>query len=60
MATQSISVGDKFSTYNMGIKRTLPGVSGLEPKSYESIIGETSISNIRIDQPIQLKDFKGE
>jgi N,N'-diacetyllegionaminate synthase len=60
VATQSISVGDKFSTYNMGIKRTLPGVSGLEPKSYESIIGETSISNIRIDQPIQLKDFKGE
>ena len=59
VATQSIAMGDKFSSDNMGIKRSTPGVSGLEPKSYESIIGKTSVSNISIDQLIQSTDLKG-
>jgi len=58
VATQSIAIGDKFSSDNMGIKRSTPGVSGLEPKSFESIIGETSVSNISIDQLIQSTDLQ--
>ena len=58
VATQSIAIGDKFSSDNMGIKRSMPGVSGLEPKSFESIIGETSVSNISIDQLIQSTDLQ--
>jgi len=59
VATQSIAIGDKFSSDNMGIKRSMPGAFGLEPKSYESIIGKTSVSNISIDQLIQPTDLKG-
>ena len=57
VATQSIAIGDKFSSDNMGIKRSMPGAFGLEPKSYESIIGKTSVSNISIDQLIQPTDL---
>jgi sialic acid synthase SpsE len=59
VATQSIAIGDKFSSDNIGIKRSMPGVSGLEPKSYEGIIGKVSASNINVDQLIQSTDVQG-
>jgi sialic acid synthase SpsE len=59
VATQSIVIGDKFSSDNIGIKRSVPGTSGLEPKSYEGIIGKVSASNINVDQLIQSTDVQG-
>ena len=58
VATQPIAIGEKFSSNNISIKRTLPGISGLEPKSYKDIIGKVSASNINIDQSIQSSDLK--
>jgi len=59
VATQSIVIGDKFSSDNIGIKRSALGVSGLEPKYYEGIIGKVSASNINADQLIQSTDLQG-
>ena len=58
VATQPIAIGDKFSSNNISIKRSVPGASGLEPKSYESVIGKVSTSNINIDQSIQFTDLQ--
>jgi N,N'-diacetyllegionaminate synthase len=58
VATKPIAIGDRFSISNINIKRTLPGISGLEPKSYEDVIGQVSLSNIKIDQSIQSCDFQ--
>lgn len=58
VAIQSISIGDKFSSNNIGIKRSIPGSSGLDPKKYKDIIGKVSISNISIDQVIQFDDIQ--
>ena len=57
VATQPIAIGERFSTSNINIKRTMPGESGLEPKSYEKIIGKISLSNINKDQSIQSSDY---
>ena len=58
VATEPIAIGDKFSSKNISIKRTLPGISGLEPKSYNDIIGKVSASNINMNQSIQFSDLQ--
>jgi len=57
VAIQPIAAGDKFSRDNVGIKRISHNVTGLEPRFYKSIIGKSSVSNIKAGQAIQVSDF---
>jgi sialic acid synthase SpsE len=59
VATQPIDEGDVFSSENIGIKRTTPGVYGLEPKFYKGIVGQVSTTDIDTDQLIQSTDLEG-
>lgn len=58
VALQPIMPGDIFSHSNLGVKRSVAGISGIEPKFYENIIGCSSLSNIKADQLIQFDDIK--
>jgi N,N'-diacetyllegionaminate synthase len=58
VALQPIMSGDIFSHSNLGIKRSGAGISGVEPRFYEDIIGCTSLANIKVDQLIQFSDLK--
>ena len=58
VALQPIMSGDIFSHSNLGIKRSLVGSSGIEPKFYEDIIGCSSLANIKVDQLIQHDDVE--
>ena len=58
VAVQPIMPGDIFSHSNLGIKRSVVGISGVEPKFYEDIIGCTSLANIKVDQLIQFIDVE--
>ena len=57
-ALQPIKLGDIFSHSNLGVKRSVVGISGIEPKFYEDIIGCSSLANIKADQLIQLSDVE--
>ena len=58
VALHPIKPGDIFSSSNLGVKRSVTGVSGIEPKFYENIIGCSSLTNIEVDQLIQLSDVE--
>jgi len=58
VALQPIMPGDIFSHSNLGIKRSVVGSSGIEPKFYEDIIGCSSLANIKADQLIQYNDVE--
>ncbi len=58
VALQPIKPGDIFSYSNLGVKRSVAGISGIEPKFYENIIGSSSLANIKVDQLIQLSDVE--
>ena len=58
VALHPIKPGDIFSYSNLGVKRSVAGISGIEPKFYENIIGCSSLTNIKADQLIQLSDVE--
>jgi sialic acid synthase SpsE len=58
VALQPIMPGDIFSHSNLGIKRSVVGISGIEPKFYKDIIGCSSLANIEADQLIQYDDVE--
>jgi sialic acid synthase SpsE len=58
VALKPIKPGDIFSNSNLGVKRSVAGISGIEPKFYEDIIGCTSLENITVDQLIQFIDVE--
>ena len=58
VATKPINTGEKFSDNNIGIKRSLPGFYGLEPKYYKEVIGKISLSNLNVDQLVQSSDWQ--
>jgi sialic acid synthase SpsE len=60
VATKPIKCGDFFSNNNIGVKRTGKGISGIEPKLFQDIIGRTSISNIEVDHLIQVTDLENK
>ncbi len=60
VAIQPIVPGDIFSNSNLGIKRSGIGISGIEPRFYEDIIGCTSVVNIDVDQLIQFSDLENK
>jgi len=60
VATKPIKSGDVFSINNIGVKRTGKGIPGIEPKLFQDIIGRISISNIEVDNLIQVTDFKNQ
>ncbi len=58
VALNPIKPGDIFSYSNLGVKRSVAGISGIEPKFYDNIIGCSSLTNIKPDQLIQLSDVE--
>ena len=58
VALQPIMPGDIFSHSNLGVKRSVAGISGIEPKYYENIIGCSSLAHIKADQLIQISDVE--
>lgn len=58
VALQPIMPGDIFSHSNLGVKRSVAGISGIEPKFYENIIGCSSLAHIKADQLIQISDVE--
>ena len=42
VATQPITIGEKFTNENIGVKRTFPGCIGIEPRRIHEILGVAS------------------
>jgi sialic acid synthase SpsE len=51
----AISKGDIFSTKNIGIRRTLPGRGGCEPKHFDNILGLIANKDFCVNEPITIE-----
>jgi sialic acid synthase SpsE len=56
VAVKEISKGELFSVQNIGVKRTLPGKSGSEPKYYNDLLGQIAFKDFNINDPIVNKE----
>jgi len=54
---KNISKGDAFSVQNIGVKRTLSGRGGSEPKYFDNIIGLIANKDFNIDDPITIEEI---
>lgn len=52
VAIDAISKGDVFSTKNIGVRRTLPGKGGSEPKYFDTILGLVAKKDFNVNEPI--------
>lgn len=52
IARGPIAAGEVFSKSNVALKRPLPGVEGLPPSTYESVLNKSARIAIEADQPI--------
>ena len=57
VATQPIFKGNKFSSSNIGVKRTPIGVKGIAPKYMDSVLGMVSDKNYDVDSVISINGF---
>jgi sialic acid synthase SpsE len=57
VAIKNISKGDAFSDHNIGVKRTLSGRGGSEPKYFDNIIGLIAKKDFNIDDPITIGEI---
>lgn len=51
-----ISKGDVFSNKNIGVRRTMPGHNGCEPKYFDSMIGAIAHRDFNVNDPIIVKE----
>jgi sialic acid synthase SpsE len=52
VARQPISAGDVFVEANIGFRRPLPGLKGLAPNRYDSVLGRRACRSLSINEPI--------
>ena len=57
VAIKDISKGEMFSINNVGVKRTLAGRAGSEPKYFDDVIGLIANKNFKINDPITLEEI---
>ena len=57
VAIESISKGDIFSSENIGIRRTLPGKKGSEPKYFDVILGLIAKKDFNVNDPITIEEI---
>ena len=56
IAIDSISKGDIFSNENIGVRRTLSGNNGAEPKYFDVILGQIAKKNFNVNDPINMEE----
>ena len=56
VAIDSISKGEIFSKKNIGVRRTLPGEKGSEPKHFDSILGLIAKKDFSVSEPINIEE----
>ena len=54
---QNISKGDIFSSENIGVRRTLPGKNGSEPKYFDSVLGLIAKKDFNVNEPITIEEI---
>ena len=53
-----IKKGDIFTSYNLGIKRPLPGKRGANPIHLDNIIGRVAKCSFNVDEPVNIGDIE--
>jgi sialic acid synthase SpsE len=56
VAIDTISKGGVFSSKKTGIKRTLPGKQGSEPKYFDTMLGKTAKKDFNVNDPAIIKE----
>jgi sialic acid synthase SpsE len=54
VAIDAISKGDIFSSKNIGVRRTLPGKKGSEPKYFDTMLGLIAKRDFNVNDPITI------
>jgi len=59
VARRDIAAGEAFSARNLGLKRPLPGTTGLAPRHYEALIGRQAARALKADEPVGADAVEG-
>jgi len=59
VARAAIQAGERFSSTNLGIKRPLPGMTGLAPKHYETVLGRVAAKALAVDEAVSIDAIEG-
>ncbi len=57
VAIDSISKGDIFSSENIGVRRTLSGKKGSEPKYFDTMLGLIAKKDFNVNDPITIEEI---
>lgn len=57
VATSPIVEGEIFSTKNIGVKRTMPGIRGIPPKDYQNLLGTLSDQDYDVEDLISTENL---
>jgi sialic acid synthase SpsE len=57
VAIKDISKGEKLSASNIGVKRTLLGRGGSEPKYFDDLLGLIATKDFKINDPITIEEI---
>jgi sialic acid synthase SpsE len=57
VAIDAISKGDIFSSKNIGVRRTLPGKKGSEPKYFDIMLGLIAKKDFNVNDPITIGEI---
>jgi sialic acid synthase SpsE len=59
VAIQPVKAGEPFTAANLGLKRPLPGRSGLPPSFYEQVVGRRAARDLKPDDTVAADAVEG-
>jgi len=58
VALHIIKKGEVFTSYNLGVKRPLPGKRGADPMYLDDIIGKVAKHDFNVDEPVNIENIE--
>ena len=59
VARKDIAAGEIFDAANLGLKRPIPGTSGLHPRHYEAVLGRVATRALKRDEAVVADVIEG-